>query len=117
MNEVLEAIYRAALEQVVALLNDPDPLVRLEAALGIIGALDAEPAEQEQVTYDRDDMAELDEFPSEGTTLVPATGEVMEEIEKKLAADQALAEKEAEERIPPAAERAGRSAIGSGQQR
>ena len=122
MNEVLEAIYKAALEEVVVLLNNRDPLVRLEAALGIIGALSATEEEEYyegEDQPDRDDMAEVDEFPGpdSGTTLVPATGEVLDAIqaERDLAAQQALEAQE--ERVPPAAERAGRSALGSGEMR
>lgn len=125
MSDVTDALAQAALEAVASLLTHPDPMVRLETAFGII---DRGYTEEDVYAYrinDRDgnDLAELDEFDGDPQAHIQGLGgelktveqkvaEELEELDRKAAEQQALAE-----RTPPAAERAGRSAIGSGEQR
>jgi hypothetical protein len=129
MNELIEAIEKAALENIVALLRDPDPMVRLETSLAILDRSSVVPDESMDEAYafqaaERDDMAELDEFAADmgaPAVDVPETGEVLEAI-----TDQASAEAEAERQLAaaqvtrdemPAGFKPGRSMLGSGEQR
>ena len=136
MPSFMDMMTMRAIENIGALLIDPDPYVRLQASFAVlefttprIEEMDDEMDEDApEDGADRDDLAELNEFPGQYD---PSTGplaeeqsteeqlpsmalQTPEEIAERLAA---AAQVQQEERTPPAAERAGRSAIGSGQQR
>jgi hypothetical protein len=124
MPSFMDMMTMRAVENIGALLIDPDPYVRLQASLAVLefsapridemdeqyDALDEEKDAPEDGA-DRDDLAELDEFEGEAQVTHMVSPE---EVAERLAAAAQVAPPE---RIPPAAERAGRSAIGSGQQR
>jgi hypothetical protein len=132
MPSFMDMMTMRAIENIGALLIDPDPYVRLQASFAVlefttprIEEMDDEMDEDApEDGADRDDLAELNEFPGQYD---PSTGPLAEEEaagEARMQTPEEIAERLAaaaqvqqEERTPPAAERAGRSAIGSGQQR
>jgi hypothetical protein len=101
MSELMEAIERAALENIVNLLRDENPLVRLEASLAILDrsaeAYEAawDDGESEEGARDAADYAEIGEFDPADDQFLESRDDLPEEIgeadEEALARRQALA--------------------------
>lgn len=114
---LMDMMVEKALENVANLLTDPDPYVRLQASLGVLSAADERIEEMDEQFNELDEREPLrDEEVAELAETMDADSaqaQTEEEVLERLAA----AEQATGERIPPAAERAGRTAIGSGEQR
>jgi hypothetical protein len=109
---LMDMMVAKALENIGALLTDPDPYVRLQASLGVL-----ERAQEAAGEFDGPEAPDDRDLNEDGPALAEEE-QAMQQLDPDEVVERLAAAAQVQEgRTPPAAERSGRSALGSGQQR